>query len=207
MQPKTFEVYEFITMLRSRGVHLSVAGDKVQIAAPPETSREIIEQIRLQKSAIIRHLTADFGSPPQARIFTPPGERQGIDSSSPSSGSPVRHPPKGGGEPSEPPRKSLGDQKKLCWEERESDPYWMAAHEALTLIDEAAPWPGDLSAWLALHYPDVHRILFTTLPEEIDRIWNERAGIEPFTAALGRWVQTHHDALALRRKWEQLPRT
>lgn len=195
MRIDSFEVAELVKTLRREGIDLSVVADRVRISAPPGTPPEVLDLIGLRKSEIIRYSSAS-GSPLTSRISPPSGEVQHPYFSSPwlqVAGSP---PPVREGEPGEPPG---GDQKQPSWEGRENDPYWRAARSALSRF-ESVPWPCNLGRWLSTNYPDVHRILFKALPEELDRIWNDQAGLELFMSALGRWVQAHHDAVALYEK-------
>lgn len=79
------------------------------------------------------------------------------------------------------------------YDERKCEPHWQAAQDALARIAIHPCLPG---MWdrLREHDFDLYRAIQVTLPEEIDRLWDDAAPMDGFQKALDRWVDAHHQA-------------
>lgn len=71
-----------------------------------------------------------------------------------------------------------------------SDPYAERVREALRQIN-APDYPAGMVRWLDTVRPDLYEALTARLPDEIQRMWSERAPLERFEAALARLVSLH----------------
>src|ERR1700693_1602698 len=66
-----------------------------------------------------------------------------------------------------------------------SDPYAVRLRAALRQIN-APDYPSGMVAWLERMRPDLYTELTAWLPDEIQRLWSERAPLEQFEAVLVR---------------------
>jgi hypothetical protein len=90
------------------------------------------------------------------------------------------------------------------------DPYAERMSAALRQI--AGPgYPQGMILWLETAYPDLYAELMAHIPDEISRIWNERAPLESFESILARLISLHRQCcdvyLAARNEPSDVPKT
>lgn len=79
-----------------------------------------------------------------------------------------------------------------------SDPYAERMQAALRSIN-TPDYPAGMLPWLSAAQPRFYAELTSHLPDEIDRVWSERAPLERFEAALARLVSLHQGCCELYR--------
>jgi hypothetical protein len=90
------------------------------------------------------------------------------------------------------------------------DPYAERMRAALRQI--ASPgYPQGMILWLETAHPGLYAELMTHIPDEISRIWNERAALESFESILARLISLHRQCcdvyLAARNESRDVPKT
>jgi hypothetical protein len=76
------------------------------------------------------------------------------------------------------------------------DPYAQRMEAALRKI--AVPnYPPGMILWLETADPQTYSELTSQIPDEIDRLWNERATLEQFDVVLTEFLNTHRRACEL----------
>ena len=90
-----------------------------------------------------------------------------------------------------------------------SDPYAERMRAALRQINPS-DYPARMVPWLDTVRPDLYVELTSRLPDEIHRLWSERAPLEGFEAALTRLVSLHRECCdlyrAVRKKEKSVPK-
>lgn len=91
-----------------------------------------------------------------------------------------------------------------------NDPYAERMRVALRQI--AVPsYPQGMILWLENAHPDLYTELVAHIPDEISRIWNERAPLESFEVMLARLISLHRQCcdlyLAARNESRDVPKT
>lgn len=71
-----------------------------------------------------------------------------------------------------------------------SDPYAERMRAALRQIN-VPDYPAGMVPWLGTARPDLYAELTSHLPDQIDRLWSERAPLEQFESVLARLVTLH----------------
>jgi hypothetical protein len=71
-----------------------------------------------------------------------------------------------------------------------SDPYAVRVRVALLQINAPA-YPAGMVPWIDTVRPDLYAELTARLPDEIQRLWSERAPLEQFESVLERIVSLH----------------
>jgi hypothetical protein len=80
-----------------------------------------------------------------------------------------------------------------------SDPY--AVRMDATLCQIAQPtYLGGMIPWLQTAYPDLYEKLTSRLPDEISRLWNNRAPLVQFDAALESLIALHREGCRIYRE-------
>jgi hypothetical protein len=79
-----------------------------------------------------------------------------------------------------------------------SDPYAERMRAALSSIN-AADYPGGMVPWLGTAQPSLYAELTSHLPDDIVRMWSERAPLDRFEAVLARLVSVHRRCCELYR--------
>jgi hypothetical protein len=79
-----------------------------------------------------------------------------------------------------------------------SDPYAERMQAALRSIN-TPDYPAGMLPWLSTARPPFYAELTSHLPDEIDRVWSERAPLERFEAVLARLVSLHRRCCELYR--------
>jgi hypothetical protein len=77
-----------------------------------------------------------------------------------------------------------------------NDPYEKRMQEALRQIN-APDYPAGMMPWLDTVRPDLYAELTSHLPDEIQRLWSERAPLEQFEFVLVRLVSLHRQCCEL----------
>src|ERR1700694_2389478 len=70
------------------------------------------------------------------------------------------------------------------------DPYQERARASLARICRS-DYPDGLIPWLGEKHPSLYDELTAHLPDEIHRLWVERASLEQFDRILGLWLEAH----------------
>jgi hypothetical protein len=76
------------------------------------------------------------------------------------------------------------------------DPYQEHARASLARICRP-DYPAGLIPWLGEKHPPLYEELTARLPDEIHRLWVERASLEQFDRILGLWLEAHRTACEL----------
>jgi hypothetical protein len=76
------------------------------------------------------------------------------------------------------------------------DPYQERARASLARICRS-DYPAGLIPWLGEKHPPLYEELTARLPDEIHRLWVERASLEQFDRILGLWLEAHRTACEL----------
>jgi hypothetical protein len=79
-----------------------------------------------------------------------------------------------------------------------ADPYQDLARAALERIC-LPDYPAGLIPWLGEHHPPLYDQLTACLPDEIHRLWAERAPMEEFERLLDLWLVAHQTSCELYR--------
>jgi hypothetical protein len=79
-----------------------------------------------------------------------------------------------------------------------SDPYAERMRAALRQIS-APDYPVGMVPWLGTVRPDLYAELTSYLPDEIHRLWRNRAPLEQFESVLARLVSSHRQCCELYR--------
>lgn len=79
-----------------------------------------------------------------------------------------------------------------------SDPYAERMRAALRLINLPG-YPVGIVRWLNTARPDIYEEVTSHLPDEIQRLWSERAPLSQFEAVLARLVSLHRHCCDLYR--------
>jgi hypothetical protein len=102
-------------------------------------------------------------------------------------------------------RRIAAEQRSLQVEERSAtsrvelpvgDPYAERMRMALLRINRP-DYPAGMIRWLDTNHPDLYAELSSRLPDEIHRLWTERAPLEDFEAVLTRLVSRHEECCNL----------
>jgi hypothetical protein len=79
-----------------------------------------------------------------------------------------------------------------------SDPYAERMRVALREVNPP-DYPAGMIPWLGTARPDLYAELTSSLPDEIQRLWSERAPLEQFEVVLARLVSFHRQCCDLYR--------
>ncbi len=79
-----------------------------------------------------------------------------------------------------------------------SDPYAERLRTAFLQVN-LPDYPTGMIPWLGTARPDLYAGLTSNLPDEIQRLWSERAPLEQFEVVLARLVSLHRQCCALYR--------
>ena len=81
-------------------------------------------------------------------------------------------------------------------EERFCDPYQKLAVACLAKICRP-DYPASMVPWLREAHPCLYAELMTNLPDEIHRLWSERAPLDEFERILSLWGEAHRTSCEL----------
>jgi hypothetical protein len=79
-----------------------------------------------------------------------------------------------------------------------SDPYAERLRAAFRQIN-APSYLAGMVPWLHTARPDLYAELTARLPDEIQRLWSERAPLEQFESVLAQLISVHHQCCELHR--------
>ena len=78
----------------------------------------------------------------------------------------------------------------------ESDPYAERMEKAWQRVCQP-DYPGGMIPWLREAHPGLYSELTSQIPDEISRLWNDRAALGDFEAILNRLVSAHQQGCKL----------